>query len=603
MLAAFDWFGAVMTVVGLGGLIFFHELGHFVACRLTGTRVEAFAVGFGPKLIGWKRGHTEYKIGAIPLGGYVKMAAENPGDENTGSPDEFPNKSFLARLFIMSNGVVFNIILAFGLYVLAFGIGVPFPRAEIGAVVPGDAGWSAGLRPGDLVTHVDGGRILGFEDLKTEIAFSSKGEALTLTVDRDGRILQLDVLPEYSELNGMPEIGVEMALNRALKVVDPESALAKAGGRDGDTILEIDGVSVGSVSSIGRRVNRIVGSAGSQKEIRVRLKVRRDSGETAEFETPITAGDQPQLGIMPYTGPVVKSIAHGSVAADLFKVGDELVSINGRAVLDIEVLRDAASGREPATAVEVKRGGQATSLQPPTVSVKELVWGIAGVMDLTRNRVSTRVGFPAAAAGMQVGDTIVAVGSKPVTDWNAIKDLVRQNGANPLAVTVQRGDESVALTITPGAHAKQRLLGYATSLVHNEHRETSVLGAMATGWHRTTLAMKSVVLTIRSLVTARVSARHIGGPIALAEATYKFLALGWARYLYVLALISINLAILNILPIPVLDGGQIMILCAEKLKGGPLPDRIIGYLQMTGLLFILSLIVLAFYNDIVRLLG
>ncbi|MHC4224296.1 MAG: site-2 protease family protein, partial [Planctomycetota bacterium] len=119
MLAALHPMGVVMTLVGLGALIFFHELGHFVACRLTGTRVEVFSLGFGPKIVGWRRGKTFYKLAAIPLGGYVKMAAENPGDENTGAADEFPNKSFLQRLFIMSNGVIFNALLALIFYIWA----------------------------------------------------------------------------------------------------------------------------------------------------------------------------------------------------------------------------------------------------------------------------------------------------------------------------------------------------------------------------------------------------------------------------------------------------------------------------------------------------
>jgi regulator of sigma E protease len=139
MLAAVDLLAVVMTVVGLGGLIFFHELGHFLACRLTGTRVEAFSVGFGKEIIGWQRGPTRYRIGIVPLGGYVKMAAENPGEPNTGAPDEFPNKPFSQRLFIMSSGVLFNIVLAFVLFVWAFGVGVPVEQRRPRSPSPGRA--------------------------------------------------------------------------------------------------------------------------------------------------------------------------------------------------------------------------------------------------------------------------------------------------------------------------------------------------------------------------------------------------------------------------------------------------------------------------------
>jgi regulator of sigma E protease len=111
-----------------------------------------------------------------------------------------------------------------------------------------------------------------------------------------------------------------------------------------------------------------------------------------------------------------------------------------------------------------------------------------------------------------------------------------------------------------------------------------------------------VVLTVKGLVTRRVSTEAIGGPIALVTATYNMFDQGWGLYLQILGLISVNLAILNLLPIPVLDGGQIVLLCAEKLRGKPLPERVIGWLQMAGLVLILGLLVLAFRNDIARLL-
>ena len=141
LILALNVSGILMTAIGLGLLIFIHELGHYLACRVTGTRVEAFSIGFGPKLFGWRRGDTVYKLSLIPLGGYVKMAAENPGDANTGAPDEFPNKSYSQRLLIMSAGVIFNAILAFLLFAWAFGIGAPFLKPSVGNVLHGSAAW------------------------------------------------------------------------------------------------------------------------------------------------------------------------------------------------------------------------------------------------------------------------------------------------------------------------------------------------------------------------------------------------------------------------------------------------------------------------------
>jgi regulator of sigma E protease len=165
--------------------------------------------------------------------------------------------------------------------------------------------------------------------------------------------------------------------------------------------------------------------------------------------------------------------------------------------------------------------------------------------------------------------------------------------------------EERTVTVTPGRFPRSEdyLLGYGTRAERVPHREKSVWGACGMGLRRTHLFVKQVVLTIRGLLTRRVSHELIGGPIMLVQVTYRMFDQGWGYYLYILAIISVNLAILNILPIPVLDGGQIVLLCAEKLRGKPLPERFVGWYQMVGLVLILGLLILAFRNDITRLLN
>jgi regulator of sigma E protease len=274
-------------------------------------------------------------------------------------------------------------------------------------------------------------------------------------------------------------------------------------------------------------------------------------------------------------------------------------------VADLRVLHDSASRDELAAKVEIERDGQrmvVTGL-PKDLTVFELADSIAGEANLESNVVSPRVGMPAAAAGMLAGDRILRVGDQTVTDWEEIYAAIQANGRTATDVVVEREGAKgpVTLRIEPGGLAQYPTLGYGYAIPQTPQKETNLVSAMAMGWRRTVLTMESVLLTVRSLITQRVSVKKLGGPIMIAEITYKVQESGWARFLYILAIISINLAILNLLPIPVLDGGQIVLLVAEKIRGKPLPERVVGALQLVGLVLILGLMALVFTNDITRL--
>jgi len=606
ILAQIDPWAVVMTIVGLGGLIFFHELGHFVACRLTGTRVEAFSIGFGKEIIGWQRGPTRYRVGIVPLGGYVKMAAENPGEVNTGAPDEFPNKPFGQRLFIMANGVIFNIILAFILFVVAFRTGVPFSRAEV-VVVPGGPAWKAGLQTGDLVTHVDGRRVLGFADLQTEVAFSSEGEKLALTVERGARTMEVTVAPEYSEARGMPGIDVEQGLSRAALEVVADSPIAKAGGRPGDVVVAIGGRPIEHFLQIRGAVGRAAGAAptgAGSTELTVR--VRRTDGSEEDLGVHLPLGDRPQLGIRPFEGRRIHALAPGSAFGQLLRHGDDVLAVNGQPTRDLGDLREQG-GMEPLREIRVLRNGTEMKIDtPPGLTVRELANSIAGVPDMRSDRVAVRPGMAAERDGLRTEDRVREIDGEPVESYAELRDALLDRDNEPVTLRVVSADgEERTVTVTPGRFPEtdNYFLGYVTRAEQVPYREKSVWGACGMGLRRTHLFVKSVVMTIRSLLTRRVSAKHIGGPIMLVQVTYRMFDQGWGYYLYILAIISVNLAILNILPIPVLDGGQIVLLCAEKLRGKPLPERFVGYYQMVGLVLILGLLILAFRNDITRMLN
>jgi len=185
-------------VIVLGVLIFFHELGHFLVARLLGVGVETFSLGFGPKIISKKIGITDYRISAIPLGGYVKMVGEQPDADLDPAdiPLSFTHKHVFKRILIVAAGPFFNILLALIIFYGIFQIsGMLILKPSIGEVNEGTPAYRTGLKKGDLVVSIDGVKISSWEDMAKMIT-TSKGNTLSISVFRGNSMRILDVTPE-----------------------------------------------------------------------------------------------------------------------------------------------------------------------------------------------------------------------------------------------------------------------------------------------------------------------------------------------------------------------------------------------------------------------
>jgi regulator of sigma E protease len=326
--------------------------------------------------------------------------------------------------------------------------------------------------------------------------------------------------------------------------------------------------------------------------------VRRADGTEETLTVDIPLGERPQLGVLLHEGRVLRAVAR--TAADFLEKDDVLLAVDGSAIEDLGVWR-AAAGSDPVGSVTVRRDDRELTLAPPRpISRKELADSVSGLPERASNRLAVRPGLPAERAGLRTGDRVLKVGDEEVKGWDGIAGAVAAQREGPVVLTVERDGKELVLSVVPGHFPRDedRFLGYEVAPSTFLHKETTVPGALATGWRRTVVFGRAVVLTVRSLVTQRVSARQVHGPLMLAKVTYSMFAHGLGRYLYILAMISINLAVLNLLPIPVLDGGQIVLLCAEKLRGKPLPERVVGYYQIVGLVLILGLLALALSNDV-----
>jgi regulator of sigma E protease len=221
---------------------------------------------------------------------------------------------------------------------------------------------------------------------------------------------------------------------------------------------------------------------------------------------------------------------------------------------------------------------------------------------------------PALHAGLQTGDRLITADDQPVHQLSELQAIIHAAGERPLHLLVERaGDRAgdltgdavqrVALTITPQvrgdpSYGFDHLLLEKRALV----RADGFVDAVRRGCICSIDLLKQVYVTFKRLLSGEVAAKNIGGIISMSRQTYRQAQVGWTRFLYFLALLSINLAFINVLPIPVLDGGHLLFLGIERIKGSPVSTRVLTYSQVVGLVLVLALVVFVTYNDILRLL-
>ena len=188
----------ITVVVVFSILIVVHEFGHFIMAKRCGVRVEKFSLGFGPKILGVKMGDTEYRISAIPLGGYVKMAGETPEDNLTGKPWEFLSKPPGQRFKIIVSGAALNYILGIVLFTAVFMMGAPALLSVVGEVMDGTPAQKAGIREGDRIISIDGQEIEYWDQLQSIVQKKTEGK-LKLQIERNSRVIRLNIKPAVEE--------------------------------------------------------------------------------------------------------------------------------------------------------------------------------------------------------------------------------------------------------------------------------------------------------------------------------------------------------------------------------------------------------------------
>lgn len=713
-------FNLLLVVIGFGLVVFIHEMGHFLTAKWARIRVFAFAIGFGPAVVsyrkglGWRRGSseqeyigllndaqgeagerrerargllsgrvspTEYRLNALPFGGYVKMLGQHDlhPEATASAPDSYLAKPIWQRMVVISGGVVMNVLLALAIFMFVFFVGLETEPAKIGMAYAGAPAAAAvatnaeefgieepGLRPGDVVLEVNGRRPDNFDSILMAAAMTGPGERVRLLIDRPGvsAPLRFAIEPERSQFSNMLEIGVEPA--RTLTV--PEAYGARPGEWEalaarfgiegvepGMTLVSIGGDT--DVAWAGDLTEAARTSGGEPLELVFEAEDGRRAVLTVTPEAQLMTDDadpdpavilpvEHLLGLMPVmrVGPLSpgdrgygQGLREGDVFARLGEVEYPDIASGIREV------RRHAGGEIDLVVLRAGEGGAVTEV-PIRASVS--AEGLIGFVPVDTADTSTIVASPPqrlhtlrkgeadytpAAAGVIVrpGTRILTVDGRQVATFADIRAELRRategaaaSGAESASVALEiqpplppQPDGSVvtrevALTI-PAAqlerlHELSWELPFPTAIFAPETfllQAEGPIDAVKMGISRTHQMMLMTYLTLARLVQGTVKVDNLKGPVGIAHLGTQVATRGYIWLIFFMGLISINLAVINFLPIPIADGGQFLMLLYEQVRGRPLPIPVQNAITAAGLLLFVSLFLLVTFNDVARLLG
>ena len=610
------WLGngwnVILVVIGLGMIIFLHELGHFLMAKKNGVRVEIFSLGFGQAIFKFRRGETEYRIAWLPLGGYVKMAGETLMDERKGEPFELTSKTPWQRFQIFVAGAVMNLIIAFPIAILSYTVGKCEAPNVIGQCSLADAQADPPLQPGDTVVEVDGRRIDSLDKYRIEMIRHATGSKVKVKFLRGGKEKETWVTAMRSSFHQT------YPPNTSLVDPTPGKPLYEQGVREKDEIAAVDGKMIYTRDEADRDLrNR------PNQEVKLQFR-RRDPqfkeddtlfpvvlrlGEKTWYETPIDEN---------LKEPIVGMIVEYRPAWDLLEVGDRILKIGDQDIKSWGGMRaavEASEGKELQFKVHRKDGDKIVRITPTRNEGGK--WTIGVQEKITDVFADVRPDSYFAKMGVVSGDRLVSIeGRGEVTFRGNEKEKIppvmglRDDHERTISIEVERNGarKGIKLVAEESKEADLAAAGFKTEkglLVSAEafpFRRRPFGDAVKIGLQEPVDITVMTIDILKKLLTGGESTKGLSGPLGIIRASYSFAQRNFGNFVWLLCLITVNLGIFNLLPIPVLDGGHNVLLLIEVVRkwfGKPPPsEKFVAGFQYVGLAFILTLFVFVTYNDI-----
>ncbi|MEF0943132.1 RIP metalloprotease RseP [Rhizobium sp. BR 362] len=542
----------ITFVFVLSLLVFVHEMGHYLVGRWSGIRIMAFSIGFGPEIAGFTDRHgTRWKLSIIPLGGYVRFFGDEDAssktdvDQLSAMTEEERARSFAGaklwkRAATVAAGPIANFILAIAIFAVLFGVyGRTVADPVVAVVMRGGAAAEAGIEPGDRLVAIDGTKVTTFDEVQRYVGLRP-GRNIVLTVERDGQKRDFGIVPKLVE--DTDQFGNKMEMGRiGIALVDPLVTAVEPGG------------------------------------------------------------PAAQAGV---------------------QAGDRLIAVDGNNVATYyDIARYVTDHAGKSLVLTVERKGQTRDfpMVPETLAATDASGrkkdvGSIGISPIDPLVASIAPDSPAQDAGIALGDRILSVDGHLVDSIGDVQRFVSSRPDKPVMLHIERNGVTRDVQVTPKKTEEPDAFGNETEIssigisdgqkpIKLRYEAYGPFQALGEGVRQTGSIVSGTFEYLGNVIGGYMKADQLGGPIRVAQLSGQMATLGFSAVLQFAAILSVSIGLLNLMPVPVLDGGHLMFYAIEAVRGKPLGARAQDIAFRIGFAMVLSLMVFATWNDISSRIG